>query len=384
MTRIYLGLLVLTFTALAACDDVARSYPTCPPGVTPDEFDCIPPTTVGQDAGAIDLGVGDPDTTIQPDTTTEPDMSTPDLGVCIPDCGDRECGGDGCGGACGTCDRGEACSGGVCIERGGGGGDWDCPEIVDCVQGCRDEGCWEECASQGGPEGRQQFVAIIECLQEECFEFQEDPEAYEQCQNEQCGEQINECFRGDIGPGPGGGDLECSEAVECMFGCDTGECQEECYFEGTTQAQQAMQVLFECPALQDCGGTGSVEGWLDCVRERCPEGFGLCFGGEPIEPTDGCSDEDFRRMESIGEEFGFILVECGFSCSGSPNGDVCAAECSGSAIGVTPECGVCVGGFATCLAGRCGEFCEDPNADDCEECADRFCLEPFYSCAERR
>jgi len=33
---------------------------------------------------------------------------------CVPDCGNRECGGDGCGGSCGTCDIGDYCSYGVC------------------------------------------------------------------------------------------------------------------------------------------------------------------------------------------------------------------------------------------------------------------------------
>ncbi len=377
MTRIYLSLLALSLVALTACDNAARSYPTCPPGVSPDEFDCIPPTTVGDDAGTIDIGVG------EPDTITEPDTTTPDLGVCIPDCSGRECGGDGCGGVCGTCDGGEACSGGVCVERGGGG-DWACDEIVFCVQECPDQNCWQECISQGSPEGQDEFTAIIDCLQEECADVQDDPREYERCQSEQCGDVLNECFGGGgPGPGPGGdGDLECSEALECMFGCDSDECQQECFFEGTLEAQDAMQFLFSCPGLEECGGTGSIDGWLECVSDSCPEEYGACFGGEPIEPTEGCSGREFGRLEEAGEEFGFILVDCGFSCSENDQDIECASECAGSAFGLGESCSECVGEFAICIAEDCGEVCADPNSRDCEECSDRFCVGPFLSCAE--
>lgn len=38
-------------------------------------------------------------------------------GECVPACGERECGMDGCGGSCGTCEGGESCSAGTCEER---------------------------------------------------------------------------------------------------------------------------------------------------------------------------------------------------------------------------------------------------------------------------
>lgn len=37
---------------------------------------------------------------------------------CRPDCRDRECGADGCGGTCGTCDDGRVCESGRCIDPG--------------------------------------------------------------------------------------------------------------------------------------------------------------------------------------------------------------------------------------------------------------------------
>jgi len=72
---------------------------------------------------------------------------------CIPFCVGRECGGDGCGGSCGTCDSDENCEGGICVseeeeeeeievpqnlyQRG----DDDCKSDFVC-------GEWEECKGE--------------------------------------------------------------------------------------------------------------------------------------------------------------------------------------------------------------------------------------------
>ncbi len=71
-------------------------------------------------------------------------------GGCVPDCGDAECGPNGCGGSCGQCDIGLACaegkcdcvpqcSGKECGPDGCGGqcgmclGDFTCSEFAECV-----------------------------------------------------------------------------------------------------------------------------------------------------------------------------------------------------------------------------------------------------------
>ena len=35
--------------------------------------------------------------------------------ICTPNCADLECGPDGCGGTCGTCEGGEVCADGLCV-----------------------------------------------------------------------------------------------------------------------------------------------------------------------------------------------------------------------------------------------------------------------------
>ncbi|MFA6394301.1 MAG: hypothetical protein WCW25_05580 [Patescibacteria group bacterium] len=46
-------------------------------------------------------------------------------GICLTDCTDKECGGDGCGGTCGTCDTGYVCSDGICVSGTPSGGCFD-------------------------------------------------------------------------------------------------------------------------------------------------------------------------------------------------------------------------------------------------------------------
>jgi hypothetical protein len=371
MNRIHLGVLLFCFGALGACDNVARSYPTCPPGVSPEDFDCIPVTAVGEDTGGVDVG------TVEPDAPIFTDASSGDLGICIPDCTERECGGDGCGGACGTCNPGSACSAGECVARGGGG-DWDCAEIIECGQRCETERCWQQCMEEGTPEAQEEFLEILSCFEDECGRFDEDSERYAQCQQEQCGDVINACYGGPVGAD----DLTCAEAIECMFGCETEECQQDCFFETTEVGREQLQDFFECSG-GECQEVGSVDEWLDCTQDMCPEEFAMCFEREPpLPPSDGCSGRDFRILEEIGDEFGFIVVECGFSCAEREDEVDCASQCMGDTLDVGEGCSDCLGEFAICIANECGEICGDPNSPECEDCSESICEESFVACAE--
>lgn len=99
------------------------------------------------------LSAGDTaDGTVQPADLSDPsDLSEPPDGAtdatmpgdaadvaadtsCVPACAARQCGDDGCGGLCGTCDTGAQCdeAAGVCVAES------DCPPgcTEDCPQGC--------------------------------------------------------------------------------------------------------------------------------------------------------------------------------------------------------------------------------------------------------
>jgi hypothetical protein len=59
---------------------------------------------------------------------------------CMPDCSGKQCGDDGCGGSCGGCNYGEACSYGICVAS--------C--VPDCYGlQCGDDGCGGSCGSCG-------------------------------------------------------------------------------------------------------------------------------------------------------------------------------------------------------------------------------------------
>ena len=56
------------------------------------------------------------------------------LGACVPDCSQKDCGDDGCGGSCGSCPPGVACING------------ECPCFADCGgKDCGSDGCGGDC-----------------------------------------------------------------------------------------------------------------------------------------------------------------------------------------------------------------------------------------------
>ena len=59
---------------------------------------------------------------------------------CTPDCTDKNCGDDGCGGSCGTCDSGFKCEANSCVEdlcgNGVVDGDEECDGVVGCGEDC--------------------------------------------------------------------------------------------------------------------------------------------------------------------------------------------------------------------------------------------------------
>ena len=61
---------------------------------------------------------------------------------CTPDCDGKECGEDGCGGSCGECDDGDACTiGGYCVEQLCG--ETECPVFDDYDIDCNSQGLCE-------------------------------------------------------------------------------------------------------------------------------------------------------------------------------------------------------------------------------------------------
>ncbi len=126
---------------------------------------CVPGGTGGggdDDASMADGPATDGSTTDGlPADGAAPDGGVPDAVIdmtpCVPSCGDRVCGADGCGGACGVCPEGARCDlAGRCVEASADCGDGVCGAGEDC----------STCAADCGPccgNGRCDAVAGEDC-----------------------------------------------------------------------------------------------------------------------------------------------------------------------------------------------------------------------------
>ncbi|MGM0576662.1 MAG: MYXO-CTERM sorting domain-containing protein [Myxococcota bacterium] len=248
-------------------------------------------TPTGSDGG-VTLDAADTSTegdvstgedTSEPEDVDEPetDADAPEEDVpCTPDCAGKECGDDGCGGACGGCPEAAphcvdhacrlpcepACDGKSCGSDGCWGTCGECAEGLACVDGncctpdcdgkeCGDDGCGGSCGT--------------------C------PAAAPVCQDDKCA-CVPDCEGRNCGPDGCGG--TCGECTGCDGPdpslCHSGVCYAVC-----------------CPSCdgKECGddGCGGVCG--TCANdEMCSAG--ACVG--PCDPNpctnpppDGCSPD---------------------------------------------------------------------------------------------
>lgn len=92
--------------------------------------------TAADSSAIVDTApVSDTQTTV--DTTSVEDAGAPDVTVppdtaCLPSCGGRDCGDDGCGGSCGGCGADAACEGGACVAAVKYCGA-PCTQVSDCL-----------------------------------------------------------------------------------------------------------------------------------------------------------------------------------------------------------------------------------------------------------
>jgi hypothetical protein len=157
-------------------------------------------------------------------------------GVCLPDCGKKECGADGCGGSCGECEEGFACDpNGKCLCQ------------PDCEgKECGPNGCGAQC---GVCAGRKPI-----CNEEQlCV-----PEPPGPCGNGQCEGELDEtCFSCplDCGECPPCGDGTCEELESCEFcpadcgPCPYGDC---CAYHDFPGCGDADVVECVCGIEPDC------------------------------------------------------------------------------------------------------------------------------------
>jgi len=239
-----------------------------------------------------------------------------DMAVCVPACDGKECGEDGCGGFCGECPDGVACTdfvcAGVCEDDCSageksctvGGGyrlcghfdadgcmDWSetqyCPGAGECVDGecvctpscdgkeCGYDGCSGSCGTCADGNSCSKYKCIAGCV-DEC-----EPPGKGMCSGNGrvvCGQfDSDDC-------------LEWSEPLACSGECVDGECF--CIPDCAGK---------EC-GVDGCGGTcGTCQPGLTCKNYVCVEGPSAeCLPGEGEEVDCGLCGKQMRSCSADG------------------------------------------------------------------------------------
>ena len=250
--------------------------------------------------------------------------------VCVPMCGDRGCGPNGCGGECGPCPAEQVCAGaGECVPPPPRCGDGECDAAqedcrlcpADCGLCCGDAECRPE-------HGEDCATCLLDCacglgqgcdlVARRCVDV-----CQPDCQDRQCGPDSCGAFCGPGCPA----DQVCDAAGVCVAA------PPDC---GDDVCEAPDEDCSVCPA--DCGAC--------CGDEECLPGHGEDCA---VCPADcGCAEGELCEAESR---------TCVPGCQANCTGRVCGSNgCDGS-------CGQCAADQRCVEAeGRCEPLCDR----DCE------------------
>jgi len=304
-------------------------------------------------------------------------------GNCVPvdceaACAGRNCGADGCGDTCGTCEGSRVCSAdGVCIQGPSVCGDNVCDADETCESCARDCGacCGDGRCDPAGGENCTQCAADCACGAGEVCNA--DTQA--------CGACIPQCDGRACGAdGCGGSCGVCADGAPCVGGQCEVACVAAC--DGRTcGADGCGGQCGQCAPGRVCDPTGA------CVAPPASCGDGVCApdDGEncgvcPDDCGDCCGDGQCDALQ------GETCLGCAEDC-GCPNGQVCdgAARCVNACVrqcngrdcgddGCGGVCGACDAAEA-CVAGVCRALCEP--ACDGSECGGNGCGGSCGECA---
>ncbi len=306
-------------------------------------------------------------------------------GMCTPDCTDRACGGDGCGGVCGMCVPGWSCGAdGSCSPPPPACGDATCNANEDCST------CPADC---GNCCGNGECSAIENCAT--CPADCACPEG-ENCDAEArtCGQCEPQCEGRECGADGCGAECgQCEGGVACNNGlCEVG-CQPQCNGRACGPDGCDGQCGDPCPGEQLCNAEGQcAEPPAACGDDRCdaatedcsncPADCGQCCGNGECGAVENCSncpaDCGCEEGSACNQERQACVVECVPQCDGRDCGaDGCEGFCGANAggCGENQACeeGVCRDLCVPACEGRdCGgDGCNGTCGDGCE--GDELC-----------
>ena len=309
-----------------------------------------------------------------------------DMKCCETQCGGKECGSDGCGGSCGTCQGYDTCEAGLCVA---------CQPKCPGGAVCGDDGCGGTCGECGDGE---------KCVLGQCLACAPSCDG-KHCGDDGCGGVCGTCLEGqscEAGECKGCGVLDW---VGCCDGevsrwCQSGEAQAEtcdggcgwspagfydCGFGGEDPSGAHLKQCGACKASCEgrtcgsdgCGGScGECASGLVCEQGQCAasgceeiSAVGCCEGGALTY----CSGAVLAGYGCAGASCGWDPAgrggagwyDCGFSGS-DPSGEhpracgTCEPDCGGRVCGgdgCGGSCGECPPG-EVCSSGACATGCE--------------------------
>ncbi len=178
---------------------------------------------------------------------------------CVPDCVNKECGSNLCGGNCGTCGAGETCSVGKCVTA--------CEP--DCLgKECGDDGCGDVCGTcpNAAP------ICDAGVCKEDCTPA---------CDGKECGD---DGCGGECGTCPGAAPV-CDAGVckkACVPACDGKECGDDgCGGECGT-CPQAVPICEAGICVEQATCQPQCTG-LQCGDDGCGSQCGTCEAGKTCQ-----------------------------------------------------------------------------------------------------
>ncbi len=303
--------------------------------------------------------------------------------ACVPNCGGKECGSDGCGGSCGTCAGGLTCDAGKCVTSGDGctphpySGCGGC-SCEQCVCAMDDFCCWiewdgicvDECKSWCGgcqPPSKCGNKVCEGLLDENCSSCPADctcPTSYA-CTNGICQPTTG-------GPGcsatpgvPGCQGCKCEACVcamdpnccivqwdficvkECVMKCSGCSLGPPLCGNGKCDATQG-EACNTCP--KDCGECPIVCGDGKCGKTElcstCPKDCGTCTSASCCLPHSGTGCKDKTVADCV--------------CATNP--ECCTKQWTAACASMADQCGSCSG---DCCAQHAGPGCDDEAIEEC-------------------
>ena len=293
-------------------------------------------------------------------------------GGCQPDCWNKQCGDDGCGGSCGWCWEGTQCMQGQCVPYGG----LTCEQGLSCIDDCLywedPETCIMNCWEQVDGAHQMEFEQILTCAFEACSSSGMSwPDCYymglyewclpeyeacvggcqpscwgKECGSDGCGGSCGGCPWGESCSAQGQcvpqGGLSCGQGTDCLLSCEPGIplelCVDQCWNQVSESELPVFEEVLSC-GFQVCSFTPDTWEWTFCFQQalygECAPQYQVCLGGcEPSCWGKQCGDDG-----------------CGGSCGGCPGDMMCENyQCVGGCGGLTYE---------GCCEGQVVKWCEN-------------------------